>query len=157
MCGPNKDCGCNAEQKAAHEAEALTASLATAVEADGKTVDLPQGDVSAQPDVVIAAGEPDPATGLPSQWHAVLTVEGLRTSDHRLIRKEALTWRQLPIAIFAQFLNAGHADAPIVGSVTSITRQDTSSWSSVSATSVRATVTTSQSHASSSTCQKERR
>ncbi len=81
----------------------LTAALAQGMTADG-----------------IAEGEPDPT--LPERWHAVACVEGIRTGDHRAIRPEGLSFRQLPIMFAAQFHNAGHYDAPIVGSVETLER-----------------------------------
>ena len=114
MCGENKDCGCTAEQQAKHEAkEAFEAKMARAREYFAATPNA----------LVAAAGPRDEETGLPTQWRAVLTVEGLRTTDHRRIANDALSWRQLPLAIFAQFNNAGHADAPIVGSIQAITKE----------------------------------
>src|SRR5690349_14415820 len=115
MCGKNKSCGCSTEQRAAHE---------TAHPED--VAQAPTDAVTASAETVVAAAEIDDATGLPSQWHAVLCVEGLRTTDHRMITPGALTWRQLPLAIDAQFENVhGYGDtpaAPIVGSVTEIER-----------------------------------
>lgn len=81
-------------------------------------------DESTTPEV-LTADATDPATDLPSQWHAVLTVEGLRTTDHRAIALNALTWRELPLSIFAQFDNSGHEGAAIVGQITGISRDDT--------------------------------
>lgn len=154
MCGEDKSCGCNAAQQAAHNQDGgyprtPTPEDLAQLEAGGKSASItfrpPQATKQATPDVEaitasVAVAEPeiaqteatdvliadasDPTTGLPTQWHAVLTVEGLRTTDHRAIAPGALSWRQLPLAIFAQFLNAGHGDAPIVGSITSITRMD---------------------------------
>lgn len=112
MCGEDKSCGCVAKDVTGETLESKYARAAEYLKA------------AASPDVIIAAGARDEATGLPSQWHAVLTVEGLRTTDHRAIAKGALTWRQLPLAIFAQFNNAGHGGAPIVGQITSIERDD---------------------------------
>lgn len=74
--------------------------------------------VPAEPDEVVAA-----IGALPGQWHAYLTVEGLRTSDHRMIAAGALTWRDLPIPLWAQFDNAGHEGAATVGSIITIERQ----------------------------------
>lgn len=84
-----------------------------------------QGDESTEQqsgESLIAAGEEVDTSDLPSEWHAVLTVENLRTTDHRRIADGALSWRQLPIALFAQFQNAGHFESHIVGQITEITR-----------------------------------
>lgn len=96
MCGEDKSCGC--------------ATL----------------EIVEEPEAVTAGGLAAEATDVPDKWHAVLTVEGLRTTDHRRIAPMALTWRQLPLALFAQFNNAGHAEAPIVGQITKIERDDAS-------------------------------
>lgn len=112
MCGEDKSCGCVAKDVTGELLESKYARAASYLKAAGS------------PDTLVAAGERDEATGLPTRWHAVLTVEGLRTTDHRAIAKGALTWRQLPLAIFAQFKNAGHAEAPIVGSIVEIERDE---------------------------------
>src|SRR3954470_2917485 len=117
MCGKNKSCGCSQKEQAAHEAADPQKSVEEPTEAVT---------ASASADAVVAAVEIDDTTGLPSQWHAVLCVEGLRTTDHRMISPMALTWRQLPLVIDAQFENVhGFGDtpaAPIVGSITDIER-----------------------------------
>lgn len=59
-----------------------------------------------------------------SEWHAYLTVEGLRTTDHRAIAADALTWRDLPLPLLWCEDGNGHSDSTIVGSITSIERQD---------------------------------
>lgn len=112
-----KGCGCDESED---KQEAFTASAST--DQDVETAE----EVTSEPvDVLIAdASSEDPAAGLPSKWHACLTVEGLRTTDHRSISKGALTWRQLPLAIFAQFKNAGHYEAPIVGQILTIERDE---------------------------------
>ncbi len=83
-------------------------------------------------EAVIAAGPLDDITGLPTQWHGVLSVEGLRTTDHRMISPGGLSWRQLPLAICAQFEDIhGYGDtpaSPIVGSITNIERDETTGW-----------------------------
>ena len=106
MCGENKSCGCAKTETAAPVVEeAVTPEVITA-SAD-----------------TLVAGAVDPATDLPSEWHAVLTVEGLRTTDHRMIGLDSVIWRQLPLAIFAQFNNAGHPDAAIVGQILTVSRE----------------------------------
>jgi hypothetical protein len=118
MCGKDTSCGCSTAKQEAHAEEAVTASVAV--------LDSPIDDV------VVAAGELDDITGLPTQWHGVLSVEGLRTTDHRVISPMALTWRQLPLAICAQFSDIhGPGDtpaSPIVGSITGIERDETTGF-----------------------------
>lgn len=73
--------------------------------------------------VSVSAAGPMIPGALPGEWHAYLTVEGLRTSDHRMIAAGALTWRDLPIPLWAQFDNSGHDGAATVGSIRTIERQ----------------------------------
>src|SRR4051794_13230424 len=123
MCGKNKNCGCSQQEQAARAA----AHPEDAVEESTEAITA-----SAPADTVVAAVEINDTTGLPSQWHAVLCVEGLRTTDHRMISPMALTWRQLPLVIDAQFENVhGFGDtpaAPIVGSITDIERDETTGY-----------------------------
>lgn len=73
--------------------------------------------------IVAAATEDDPAAGLPSRWVACLVVEGLRTTDHRAISPNALTWRDLPVPLACQFSNEyGHDGSVPVGNIETITR-----------------------------------
>lgn len=59
----------------------------------------------------------------PGRWHAILTVEGLRTTDHRRIAPDALIWRELPLPILWQIASTwGHDGAVIVGAIESIER-----------------------------------
>lgn len=61
-----------------------------------------------------------------ASWHAVLTVEGLRTTDHRAIAPGALTWRPLPIPLMWQMENWGdHMSSVLVGKIDTISRDDT--------------------------------
>lgn len=72
-------------------------------------------------DIVASA---DPNT-LPSAWHAVLVVEGMRTTDHRAIAPGALVWRELPIPIMWQQASTwGHDGAVLVGSIDTIARDE---------------------------------
>lgn len=74
------------------------------------------------PPPVVAAGE---AGDLPSSWHAVLVVEGMRTTDHRAIAPGALVWRELPIPIMWQQASTfGHDGAVLVGRIESIERDE---------------------------------
>lgn len=74
---------------------------------------------------VVAAGE-DPGT-LPGAWHAVLVVEGMRTTDHRSIAPGALIWRELPIPIMWQVNSTwGHDGAVLVGRIDTIERDEAS-------------------------------
>ena len=57
-------------------------------------------------------------------WDGVLIVEGLPSGDGRMIAAEALTWRELPIPLMLQTVNAqGHEGAIICGSIHSIERE----------------------------------
>lgn len=73
--------------------------------------------------VSMAAATPEELAALPSRWHAVLTMEGLRTTDHRRIAPEALIWRQLPLPIEWQITNQwGHDGSVLVGRIEEISR-----------------------------------
>lgn len=71
---------------------------------------------------VVAAGEGDPAT--PRRWQAVLVVESVRTTDHREIGPEALTWRTLPLPLMGlDETTWGHDGAVLIGTIETITRE----------------------------------
>jgi 2'-5' RNA ligase len=58
------------------------------------------------------------------EWEGVLIVEGLPSGDGRMIDKEALTWRDLPIPLMLQTINAGgHDGAVIAGSIHEVERR----------------------------------
>lgn len=107
MCGEDKSCGCATLQTGG----VLTAAPMV-VESDAE---------------VIAPGvQPDEGTTpeLEAEWHACLAIEGIRTLDRRRIADGALSWREVPLALFAQFNNDGHEKAPIVGKITAISREE---------------------------------
>jgi hypothetical protein len=57
------------------------------------------------------------------EWAGVLTLEEIETSDRRLIRAGALTWRDLPITLQDQLLSQpGHDGAVAAGPITNIFR-----------------------------------
>lgn len=146
MCGKNAECDCGrgaAATKGGRKRSAAGAASKKAPKAASKapvwravktstgsssvaSVAISESilDDDATEKALTAAALPPEAEGLPDQWHAVLTVEGLRTTDHRAIARGALSWRQLPLPLFAQFGNAGHDEAPIVGQITAITRDE---------------------------------
>jgi hypothetical protein len=63
------------------------------------------------------------ADGLPARWLACLIVEGFRTTDHRAVAPMALTWRDLPLPLAAQFSNEyGHDGSVPVGTIETIAR-----------------------------------
>lgn len=99
MCGRNKNCGC--ENQHSTELAPITAAMVAA----------------ADEQLAVEGYSP------PERFVCVLTVEGLRTTDHRRIAEKALTWRQLPWSLFAQFKNDGHRGADIVGNMEKITRE----------------------------------
>lgn len=67
-----------------------------------------------QPEVAQAAGY---------QWAAVLIPEGVPSGDGRMIDPEALTWRELPLPLMLQTVNAeGHSGSVICGSIHEIQR-----------------------------------
>lgn len=58
------------------------------------------------------------------EWEGVLIVEGLPSGDGRMVNEGALTWRELPIPLMLQTVNApGHDGAVICGSIHEIERQ----------------------------------
>jgi hypothetical protein len=68
----------------------------------------------AQPEVAAAAGY---------QWAAVLIPEGVPSGDGRMIENLALTWRELPLPLMLQTINAeGHSGSVICGSIKEIQR-----------------------------------
>lgn len=117
MCAENDKCGCTASPLTLRTAGAIRPGQSFRT-VDAATVRPPPPIDAA----LVAAGARDAETGLPLTWHAVLAVEGLRTTDHRAVARGALEWRQLPLALYAQFDNDGHRGASLVGSITSITR-----------------------------------
>lgn len=57
------------------------------------------------------------------EWEGVLIVEGIPSGDGRMIDQEALTWRELPLPLMLQTVNAeGHSGAVIAGSIHEIER-----------------------------------
>jgi len=57
------------------------------------------------------------------EWEGVLIVEGLPSGDGRMIDEGALTWRELPVPLMLQTINAGgHDGAVIAGSIHEIER-----------------------------------
>jgi hypothetical protein len=65
-------------------------------------------------------------------WEGILIVEGLPSGDGRMIAENALTWRDLPLPLMAQFRNPdggqGHDAAVIVGRIERIQRVDNQLW-----------------------------
>lgn len=60
----------------------------------------------------------------PYDWEGVLIVEGIPSGDGRMIAENGLTWRELPIPLMLQTVNAsGHDGAVIAGSIHEIERQ----------------------------------
>lgn len=56
-------------------------------------------------------------------WEGVLIVEGVASGDGRQIAQDALSWRELPIPLMLQTVNApGHEGAVIAGSIHEIVR-----------------------------------
>lgn len=57
------------------------------------------------------------------EWEGVLIVEGIPSGDGRMIDGNALTWRELPVPLMLQTVNAeGHSGAVICGSIHEIER-----------------------------------
>ena len=64
------------------------------------------------------------AAGGDYDWEGVLIVEGIPSGDGRMIGEGALTWRELPIPLMLQTVNApGHDGAVISGSIHEIVRE----------------------------------
>lgn len=58
------------------------------------------------------------------EWEGVLTVEGMPSGDRRMVAEGALTWRELPVPLMLQTVNAsGHDGAIICGSIQMIDRE----------------------------------
>lgn len=76
-------------------------------------------------DEVTAADEGTPVpTTATYDWEGVLIVEGIPSGDGRMIAEQALTWRELPIPLMLQTVNApGHEGAVIAGSIHEIVRE----------------------------------
>jgi hypothetical protein len=66
-----------------------------------------------------------PAAGKPEwEWEGVLIVEGIPSGDGRMVAEGALTWRELPLPLMLQTVNApGHDGAVICGTIQEIERQ----------------------------------
>lgn len=63
----------------------------------------------------------EPAAG--GRWRAILAVEGTPTSDGRMFMPGSITWRELPLTLKAQLVDAeGHLGAVIAGNIDKITR-----------------------------------
>jgi len=59
----------------------------------------------------------------PYEWEGVLTVEGVPSGDNRMISEGSLTWRELPVPLMLQTVNApGHEGAVICGSIVEVER-----------------------------------
>lgn len=87
---------------------ATTAEASVGVTAEFAEVGEPQ------PEVAAAAGY---------QWAAVLIPEGVPSGDGRMIENLALTWRELPLPLMLQTINAeGHSGSVICGSIKEIQR-----------------------------------
>ena len=79
----------------------------------------------ADEDGVTAADQPArvPTTAT-YDWEGVLIVEGVPSGDGRQIAEGALSWRELPIPLMLQTVNApGHEGAVIAGSIHEIVRE----------------------------------
>lgn len=63
---------------------------------------------------------------LPDRWEAVLTLEGVRTDDHRMIAENALSWRDLPLPLMfmSTSTHGGYEPGPshLAGSIETIER-----------------------------------
>lgn len=63
---------------------------------------------------------------LPERWEAVLTLEGVRTDDHRMIAENALSWRDLPLPLMfmSTSTHGGYEPGPshLAGSIETIER-----------------------------------
>ena len=71
---------------------------------------------------VLAPTEPQQDS---AAFHAVLVVEGVRTTDNREFAPNSLTWRTLPLPLmWQQELSDGHKGAVVVGKITRIERMD---------------------------------
>lgn len=88
----------------------------------------PEGDEEEDPSEVEPDEDEEPSVGKKSsnfEWEGVLIVEGLPSGDGRMIAAEALTWRELPLPLMLQTVNAGgHSGAVICGSIQEIERQN---------------------------------
>ena len=83
-----------------------------------------------EPIATLAAEDEDIAPSAPVEaasdfdWEGVLIVEGIPSGDGRMIAEGALTWRELPIPLMLQTVNAaGHDGAVIAGSIHEIVRE----------------------------------
>lgn len=93
-------------------------------ESDGVEVtaaDEPTATLAAEDDEIA----PDATATSPGyDWEGVLIVEGIPSGDGRMIAAGALTWRELPIPLMLQTVNAaGHDGAVIAGSIQEIVRE----------------------------------
>lgn len=72
---------------------------------------------------------PWPADAKTLPLHSVLVIEGQKTSDNRLIKPNALTWRTLPIPLMWQREHLGrHMGSVVVGRIDEIWRQEDEVW-----------------------------
>ena len=111
----------------------LTGSTPVELEApsrytEGRTAEMASKTATASPastDAQPELGKPDENGQIPVHF-PVLVVEGLRTSDGRLIAPGALEHRALPMSILAQTKNpgadGGHAGAEVIGHLTTMER-----------------------------------
>ncbi len=68
-------------------------------------------------EVVMASEVPD------AEWEGVLTVEGVMSGDNRMIGEGSLTWRDLPVPLMLQTVNApGHDGAVFCGWIHEVER-----------------------------------
>lgn len=66
----------------------------------------------------------NPQTGPQAEWEGVLVVEGLPSGDRRMIAEGSLTWRDLPIPLMLQTINAaGHEGAVFCGWIHEVFRE----------------------------------
>jgi 2'-5' RNA ligase len=89
--------------------------------------EMAEGDGEDAPEVDAPEDEEDVVGDFASndyEWEGVLIVEGLPSGDGRMIDEEALTWRDLPVPLMLQTINAaGHDGAVIAGSIHEIERK----------------------------------
>lgn len=90
-------------------------------EEDEMAEDVPEGENVPEGDDGVIVGDFKQGD---YEWEGVLIVEGLPSGDGRMIDEGALTWRELPIPLMLQTINAGgHDGAVIAGSIHEIERQ----------------------------------
>lgn len=88
---------------------------------DGLT---PAPEIEPAPTVITAAaGDPEPAPAGPDTWHAVIIVEGQRSTDGREIMPGALSARTLPLPLmYLTTTTWGHDGAQLGGQILTIDR-----------------------------------